>query len=109
MAINLIVYNIFRYSKFPLSVAANAAPTLPEGEARACGQLGSPLWGSCRRSRLRGHLALPLGELSAKLTERAERAEKAKVTSMKPPKNNNLLPRARALRRDMTPQERKLW
>ena len=28
---------------------------------------------------------------------------------MKPPKNNELLPLARSLRRDMTPQERKLW
>lgn len=28
---------------------------------------------------------------------------------MKQPKNNSLLPRARALRREMTPQERKLW
>lgn len=28
---------------------------------------------------------------------------------MKLPKNNGLLPRARTLRREMTPQERKLW
>ena len=49
-------------------------------------------------------LALPLGELSAKLTERVPLEETVTIS-----KNNELLERARKLRREMTPQERKLW
>ena len=53
-------------------------------------------------------LALPLGELSPKVTERAgtlsERTSYITVT-----KNYKMLGTARALRRNLTPQERKLW
>ena len=45
-------------------------------------------------------LALPLGELAAKPTERVK---------MTIPKDNSQLENARRLRREMTPHERKLW
>ena len=45
-------------------------------------------------------LALPLGELAAKPTERG---------NMTIPKDNSRLENARRLRREMTPHERKLW
>ena len=45
-------------------------------------------------------LALPLGELAAKPTERE---------NMTIPKDNSQLENARRLRREMTPHERKLW
>ena len=45
-------------------------------------------------------LALPLGELAAKPTERE---------NMTIPKDNSQLENARLLRREMTPHERKLW
>lgn len=44
--------------------------------------------------------ALPLGELAAKQTERV---------TMQIPKDNSQLSNARALRKNMTPQERHLW
>ena len=52
-------------------------------------------------------VAPPLGELSPPkaVTERASPQEAA----MTVPKNNQMLPRARELRRNMTPQEKKLW
>ncbi len=62
-------------------------------------------------------LALPLGELSAKLTERALALPLGEVAEhnedgegyMTVKKNNKLLSNARCLRREMTPHERKLW
>ena len=45
-------------------------------------------------------MALPLGELAAKPTERVK---------MIIPKDNSQLENARRLRREMTPHERKLW
>ena len=53
---------------------------------------------------MKPNLALPLGELSAKLTERVPLEDTVTI-----PKNNELLARARKLRCEMTPQERKLW
>ena len=49
----------------------------------------------------------PLGEVAPPkaVTERAT----AQDTTMEITKNNNLLSNARRLRKDMTPQERKLW
>lgn len=74
-----------------------AAPPLPEGEARR---------GCAPSSKIRTLLGSPFGgAVSRRLTERAYPPGSETVI----PKNNSLLPNARRLRREMTPQERKLW